>query len=231
MLPVLVCAEGFLLSHTSEVVDVPDQETVDAFLPEFRPPDDWVLDPDVPRAFSALPEPNDYAAFQRNVADAMDDARARDRRRSRRSSPSHFGREKVGALEIAGNPDADTALVTIGTIGDTAQELLGRRRRPPDRPRPRLPAVPGGGAGRRARREPPHVSVVDRASAFGSFGPLGSDVEIARSRTRAGRHELRLRARRDGGHARPRCAGRSTQTRSAAAGTSGLAPVYVPEGV
>ena len=37
---------------------------------------------------------------------------------------SHFGREKIGALEIVGNPDADTALVAIGTIGDTAHELL-----------------------------------------------------------------------------------------------------------
>ena len=35
MLPVMVCAEGFLLSHTSEVVDIPEQSTVDAFLPEY----------------------------------------------------------------------------------------------------------------------------------------------------------------------------------------------------
>ena len=39
LLPVMVCAEGFLLSHTSEVLDIPDQETVDAFIPELRPPD------------------------------------------------------------------------------------------------------------------------------------------------------------------------------------------------
>ena len=46
MLPVLVCAEGFLLSHTSEVVDIPGQAAVDAFIPELRPPEDWVLDPE-----------------------------------------------------------------------------------------------------------------------------------------------------------------------------------------
>ena len=37
---------------------------------------------------------------------------------------THFGRRKVGALDVAGNPDAETALVTIGTIGDSALELL-----------------------------------------------------------------------------------------------------------
>ena len=48
MLPVLVCAEGFLLSHTSEVLDVPEQDAVDAFLPELHPPGDWLLDPSEP---------------------------------------------------------------------------------------------------------------------------------------------------------------------------------------
>ena len=86
LLPVMVCAEGFLLSHTSEVLDVPDQDAVDAFIPELRPPDDWLLDPDRPRAFSALAQPKDYYAFQRNVADAMDERERADRRPSRRSS-------------------------------------------------------------------------------------------------------------------------------------------------
>ena len=32
LLPVLVCAEGFLLSHTSEALDLPGRDAVDAFL-------------------------------------------------------------------------------------------------------------------------------------------------------------------------------------------------------
>lgn len=173
LLPVMVCAEGFLLSHTSEVVDVPDQETVDAFLPEFRPPEEWVLDPDVPHAFSGLPEPRVYAAFQRNVADAMTEARHVIGAVASEFA-SHFGRAKVGALEIAGNPDADTALVTIGTIGDTARELLVDDdlllvRVHTFRPFPATElAFALSGAS--------HVCVVDRAAAFGSFGPLGGDV-------------------------------------------------------
>ncbi len=174
LLPVMVCSEGFLLSHTSEIVDVPAQETVDAFLPPFRPPEDWLLDPRTPHAFSQLPEPRVYAAFQRHVAEAMDEARifvdtvAAEFTRC-------FGREKVGLLEVEGNPDADTALISMATIGDTARELLDD----PDAPLlvrvhayrpfpgPELTALLSQAA---------HVCVVDRAAAFGSFGPLGSDV-------------------------------------------------------
>ena len=88
---------------------------------------------------------------------------------------SHFGRDKVGAVDVAGDPGADTALITVGTIGDTARELLG------DGDAPLLVRV-------HAYRPFPvgtlssllsgvrHVCVVDRASAFGSFGPLGGDV-------------------------------------------------------
>ncbi len=174
MLPVMVCAEGFLLSHTSEVLEVPEQEAVDEFLPEFDPPADWVIDPALPRGFSSLPEPRDYSAFQRNVADAMDragtviDAVAGE-------FSERFGRSKVAALELVGNPEASTALVAIGTIGDSARELLEEDgdllvvRIHAYRP---FPAAELAGALARVS----HVCVFDRAPAFGSFGPLGADV-------------------------------------------------------
>jgi pyruvate/2-oxoacid:ferredoxin oxidoreductase alpha subunit len=175
MLPVMVCAEGFLLSHTSEVLDIPTQEAVDEFLPELRPPTDWLLDPDNPRTFSALPESADYYGFQRHVAEAMDDARGVIATVSSEFA-THFGREKVGALELTGNPDADTVLVAIGTIGDSAQELVDDDddllvvRVHAYRPLPaaELSAVLSGAS---------HVCVVDRAAAFGSLGPLGADVK------------------------------------------------------
>jgi len=174
MLPVMVCAEGFLLSHTTEVVDVPEQDVVDDFLPAFDPPGDWVLEPARPRTFSALPQPAEYSVFQRRVAEAMDDAR--DVIASVASEfTRRFGRRKVGAVDAAGNPDARSALITIGTIGDSAVELLEADddllllRVHAYRPFPatELAAALAGCT---------HVSVIDRAPAFGSLGPLGADV-------------------------------------------------------
>lgn len=174
MLPVMVCAEGFILSHTSEVVDVPDQATVDAFLPPFEPPEEWLLDPARPRSFSALPESGDYAAFQHRVAEALDEARGLIESVAAEFGAS-FGRHKTGCLEVAGNPDADAALVTIGTIGESALELLADDedlllvRVHAYRP---FPAAELEAALARAS----YVTVVDRAPGFGSLGPLGSDV-------------------------------------------------------
>jgi len=47
-LPVMVCYDGFLLSHTMMPVSVPDAADIDAFLPKFTDP--WtIVDPDDPR--------------------------------------------------------------------------------------------------------------------------------------------------------------------------------------
>ena len=228
MLPVMVCAEGFLLSHTSEVLDIPDQATVDAFIPELRPPDDWVLDPNKPRVFSSLPQPRDYYAFQRNVADAMDDARTVIAAVSS-AFTSHFGREKIGALEITGNPDAETALVAIGTIGDSAHELLDGDndllvvRVHAYRP---FPAAELSSVLARSS----YVSVIDRAAAFGSLGPLGNDVrsldlEHAKAATNficgLGGVDVTPATLRWALH----------QTRANSRQGASLGPVYVPEGV
>jgi len=174
LLPVLVNAEGFLLSHTSEVVDVPAQAGVDRFLPAFRPPEEWLLDPAVPHVFSGLPQPSQYDAFQRNVAAALTEAQEQVAVVAAEFE-AMFGRRKVGALELSGDPEAETALVTMGTIGDTARELLsdegGLRlvRVHVYRPFPgrQLAAALAGAK---------HVVVVDRAAPFGALAPLGADV-------------------------------------------------------
>jgi pyruvate ferredoxin oxidoreductase alpha subunit len=227
LLPVMVCSEGFLLSHTSEIVDVPEQETVDAFLPAFEPPDDWVLDPRAPRAFSGLPEPRVYAAFQRNVADAM--AEARDVIESVACEFSErFGRRKAGALDVAGNPGAGTALVSIATIGDTALELLGDDddllvvRVHAFRPFP-------GAELEAALAHAERIVVVDRAAAFGSLGPLGADVrslDLGHART-----VTNVICGVGGTEVTPTTLRWAVQAVRSGAAEVGREPVYVPEEV
>ena len=174
MLPVMVCAEGFLLSHTSEVVDVPEQGAVDAFLPDSSA-----------RRLAARSRPAAHVLrASRSRRTTPPSSATSPTRWTRRGASietvaseftSHFGRRKVGALEVAGNPDANTALVTIGTIGESALELLDEDddlllvRVHAYRPFPaaELSAALAGCS---------YVSVVDRAPAFGSLGPLGADV-------------------------------------------------------
>lgn len=174
LLPAMICYEGFILSHTTTRLDVPSQETVDSFLPSFRPPKDWLIDPDRPRTYSQISDPLSYARFQFAVEKAMQRARTCVEEESRNFSEI-FGREKIGLLETSGNPTADYAVVTIGTIGDTAKCLLAENKNlllvriHTFRPFP-------GKELQRVLKGAKKIAVIDRAISFGGIPPLAADA-------------------------------------------------------
>src|SRR5947209_1962327 len=57
-LPVMVCMDGFILTHAYERVDIPEQEQVDAFLPPYEPRQ--VLDPSDPVTIGAMVGPEAF---------------------------------------------------------------------------------------------------------------------------------------------------------------------------
>jgi pyruvate/2-oxoacid:ferredoxin oxidoreductase alpha subunit len=123
-LPVMVVLDAFYLSHTSEPVDIPPQELVDAFLP--RRAAQHRLDPAEPHAYGALVRPDDYMEMRRDQQDAMERAHvvlacadAEWQSRTGRSWP---------AIESYHADDADIVLVTSGTITSTARDVVDRRR-------------------------------------------------------------------------------------------------------
>ncbi len=71
-LPTMLCLDAFLLSHTSEPVDVPEQAVADAFLPPYRPV--LRLDPAVPRAFGGLAGADVFMEIRHQAQEAMDRA-------------------------------------------------------------------------------------------------------------------------------------------------------------
>src|SRR5262252_1921266 len=57
-LPVMVCMDGFILTHAYERVDMPSQKQVDAYLPAFEPRQ--VLDPSEPVSIGAMVGPEAF---------------------------------------------------------------------------------------------------------------------------------------------------------------------------
>ena len=57
-LPVMVCMDGFILTHAYDEVDIPDQEKVDAFVPPFEPRQ--LLDPADPMTIGAMVGPEAF---------------------------------------------------------------------------------------------------------------------------------------------------------------------------
>jgi pyruvate/2-oxoacid:ferredoxin oxidoreductase alpha subunit len=82
-LPVMVVLDAFYLSHTSEPVDIPAQELVDAFLP--RRAARTEAGHRAPHAFGALVRPDDYMEMRWDQQDAMERGARRVRRGRRRS--------------------------------------------------------------------------------------------------------------------------------------------------
>ena len=168
LLPVMVNLDGFFLSHTSEVVNLPEQDAVDAFLPPFDPP--FKLDTDDPRTFGALCADDRYAGFRYDMQKAMDRAREITEETDEAFGET-FERRYFGPVESYKLDEAETALVTSGTITGSARVAVdqpagpGRGRGPAENPPVQALSHPTGAGsprgGRTHRRDRPELFLRD----------------------------------------------------------------------
>jgi pyruvate/2-oxoacid:ferredoxin oxidoreductase alpha subunit len=128
-LPVMIVLDAFYLSHTSEPVDIPEAAEVDAFLP--RREARLKLDVNNPHAFGALTTPAVYMEMRLRQQEAFDEVR-RVYPRIEDDWAARFGR-RYGAIEPYHAEDAETLLVTSGTITSTARHVVNERRARGDR--------------------------------------------------------------------------------------------------
>jgi pyruvate ferredoxin oxidoreductase alpha subunit len=123
-LPVMVCMDGFILTHAYERVDVPTQAQVDAYLPKYEPRQ--VLDPDEPVSIGAMVGPEAFMEV-RYLAHAK-------QMEALKLIPGYaaefravFGRDSGGLMHTYRTEDAETVIVAmgsvLGTIKDTIDEL------------------------------------------------------------------------------------------------------------
>ncbi len=122
LLPTMVMEDAFILSHTSEGVDVPEQKTVDDFLGEYDPA--FKLEPGDPAGFGSLIMPEGpYMEFRYKMALAMDAARE-EIRKTTKEFGELFGRYYPGLVEEYHTEDADAIMLVLGTIGSTAKDVV-----------------------------------------------------------------------------------------------------------
>jgi len=124
-IPSMVILDAFALSHTYEVVDIPDQTKVDAYLPPFRP--QVKLTPDDPHAFGGLTSPEHYFELRYKLQKDMEKAPALIEETGREYEKM-FGRY-LGLVEDYLCEDADIILVTSGTAGYTARVAVDEMRK------------------------------------------------------------------------------------------------------
>src|SRR5512139_2486865 len=104
-LPVMVCMDGFILTHAYERVDVPTQVQVDAYLPPYQPRQ--VLDPAEPVSIGAMVGPEAFAEV-RYLAHAKQMQALERIPQLAAEFESVFARDSGGLLHTYRTEDAET---------------------------------------------------------------------------------------------------------------------------
>jgi pyruvate/2-oxoacid:ferredoxin oxidoreductase alpha subunit len=117
LIPSMVILDAFSLSHTYEIVDIPEQEKVDEYLPPFNP--QIKITPDEPHAFGGLTGPEHYFELRYKLQKEMEKAPALIEETGKEYEKM-FGRY-LGLVDEYRCDDADIILITSGTVGSTAR--------------------------------------------------------------------------------------------------------------
>ena len=182
-LPVMVCMDGFILTHAFEEIDVPDQAEVDAFLPPFTPRQ--VLDPADPVTIGAMVGPEAFTevkylmhAKQLQALDVIPRIAA--------DFESAFGRASGGLVRSYRADDAETIVVALGSVLGTIEDVVDELREEGVsigvlgitcfRPYPLDEVRAALGNARR-------IVVLEKAFAVGVGGIVGQNVRFALSGT------------------------------------------------
>jgi pyruvate ferredoxin oxidoreductase alpha subunit len=123
--PVMVCMDGFILTHAYERVDVPTQDQVDAFLPRYEPRQ--ILDPADPVSIGALVGPEAFTEVrylahhkQLRALGLIPQLAA--------AFKKEFGRNSGGLVRSYRTEDAETVVVALGSLNGTVQEVVDEMR-------------------------------------------------------------------------------------------------------
>jgi pyruvate ferredoxin oxidoreductase alpha subunit len=123
--PVMVCVDGFILTHAYDRVDMPAQAEVDAYLPAFEPVQ--VLDVNEPVSIGAMVGPE--AFFEVRYLQHHKQLRALELIPQLAAEfGARFGRDSGGLLRSYRTEDAETVVVALGSVNGTLKEVVDQMR-------------------------------------------------------------------------------------------------------
>ena len=124
-LPVMVCMDGFILTHAVEQVDVPEESDIAKFLPPYGPR--GVLDPQAPLSMGAMVGPEAFTEVkylahhkQMQALELIPQVQ--------KEFEEVFGRDSGGLLHEYRTEDAETIILCLGSVTGTVQDVVDERR-------------------------------------------------------------------------------------------------------
>ena len=178
LLPTMVCLDGFILTHTVEPVEIPDQESVDKFLPPYVP-EHAFLDPNEPMTLGSFADTRFYTEARHDMDVAMTNS-LEVIKNTCDEFAEIFGR-KYGLVEPYKTEDADIILVAMGSLCSTIRVIVDQLREQGEkigllkirayRPFP-VEEI------KEAVKNCDKIAVLDKNFTFGIGGALYSDMKV-----------------------------------------------------
>lgn len=123
--PVMVCVDGFILTHAYERVEIPGQDMVDAYLPPFEPVQ--VLDPADPVTIGAMVGPEAFSEVRYLAHHKQLQALGLIPELAEEFA-ERFGRQSGGLIAPYRADGAETLVVALGSINGTIKDLVDELR-------------------------------------------------------------------------------------------------------
>ncbi len=185
LMPVMVNADGFVLSHTLSTYDYLEPEEVDKFLPPYKPPH-WVMDPENPVSHGNIVFPEHYMEFRYAMHEGTHNA-MKVYEEIEREYKKLFGKYFGGPIDCYKCDDAAVVFTSQGSVAAEAKDAIDELREegykvgnarmrmirpfPVDRIRELGSRVKG-------------FASLDRSVSYGYGGPVANDIRATMYNTK-----------------------------------------------
>lgn len=126
LLPMMVIEDAFILSHTTESIDLPLKKDVLKFLPDYNP--EYKLDISKPAGFGSLVMPDGpFMEFRHKIETALEKAKEKIKKVDQEFQ-EQFGRSYGGLVENYMTDDAEYIITMLGSTASTAKYVVNKMR-------------------------------------------------------------------------------------------------------
>lgn len=179
-LPVMVCQDGFIISHGVQNIELLEDDKVKAFVGEYEP-DSWLLNPEHPEAVGPYTNPPFYMEAKYAQLQGLKNAK-----KVALEVAAEFEKvsgRKYGLFEEYRLDDADYVMVTMGSSAGTAKDAIDALRDKGVKAgllKIRLFRPFPGEEIAEALKNAKVIACMDRTESYnGQAGPIGADVKTA----------------------------------------------------
>jgi pyruvate ferredoxin oxidoreductase alpha subunit len=178
-LPVMVCLDGFIISHSIERVEYLEDEQVKKFVGKFRQMNP-LLDIDRPKSYGPLILPDLYHEYKRAQHEVT--TKVADVVLKVASDFEKLSGRKYGLFEAYKLRDAEIAIVILNSAAGTAKDVVDQFRKKGIKAgllKPRLFRPFPYEEVAKILKNVKALCVMDRADSFGAYGPLFTEISAA----------------------------------------------------